>query len=109
MKNGKIYLILTIIILIIIAIGLYLLLGGNPIKKMQAEADIRNYLLQVKNYKEEDIYSISGTYSLKSNKCPYGANVTFTDEQEEFYYYSICTDNAIIQTGYSSSTPKHLE
>ncbi|MRN52410.1 hypothetical protein [Paenibacillus monticola] len=59
-------------------------------------------------YSENDFVVHTGLAS-KSSFCRYGASVTFSDEPDFLYYYSICNDGKIIQDGYTGLSSKHIE
>lgn len=70
-------------------LSIYFAFMGNPIKKHQAVAEIKEYLIHTKMYSEQDFIVNTGLAS-KSSFCRYGASVTFTDEPKTLYYYSVC-------------------
>ncbi|WP_322906794.1 DUF3139 domain-containing protein [Paenibacillus sp. SGZ-1009] len=100
--------VVTIITISLVFI-VYFFLNGNPIKKEQAEAQVENYLINVKKYDSHEILSIRGTYSLVSDQAPYGANVSFSDEPQVIYSYAIFKDGKIIQDGYNGDSHKHYD
>mgnify|MGYP005843400239 CR=1 FL=1 len=63
------------------------IIGGYPQTKSDIQSNVREYLLNEKNYKVTDIASIDVTYSRKFGD--YSAQVIFSDEKETKYYYRI--------------------
>lgn len=76
--------------------AIYVGLHGNPIKKYEAAKEVKQYLLQ-HNYQPEDIVSVKGEYSFKTDHDPYGAVVVFAKEPGVMYDYTVDDDHHIIQ------------
>lgn len=87
-------------------LSLYVGFTGNPITRHKAPATIRNYLTQTGMYADGD-FTVGKGLASKSSFCRYGTSVTFADEPDVLYYYSICKDGTIIQDGYSSTAARH--
>ncbi|WP_033716735.1 DUF3139 domain-containing protein [Bacillus cereus] len=89
MKRKKWFLSLTAVGLCIIFFAMYFIFG-NPLNYKVIEKDTRNYLHTIKNYKQEEIQSITGKYTPIYN-IGYYAEVVYKDEP--YFTYSYTYDN----------------
>ncbi|SCM93965.1 Uncharacterized protein BWINRASL_01798 [Bacillus mycoides] len=95
MKIRKWLLSLIAIGLCIIIFGMYLSFG-NPLNYKVVEKDTADYLQNIKNYKQEDIRSITGEYTPIYNT-GYYTKVVFKDEPYFTYFYNYDKNKKIIQ------------
>ncbi|KFN03379.1 hypothetical protein DJ93_4383 [Bacillus clarus] len=105
MKKRKWFLSLIVIGLCIILLGIYLSYG-NPLNYKAIEKDTADYLQNTKNYKQEDIQSITGEYTPLYNTSYY-TKVVFKDEPYFTYFYKYDENKIIIQD--TSILGKHTE
>lgn len=108
-KRVKIILFVTLALVVVLLGWGYFSLFGNPIKMNDAEEKVRAYLIQQKGYSPEEMIEVTGNYSFKSSEAPYGASVTFADDPNNKYHYSLFKDGHIEQYSYSGDNPIHLE
>ncbi|PEA78326.1 DUF3139 domain-containing protein [Bacillus wiedmannii] len=95
MKRKKWFLSLTAVGLCIIFFAMYFIFG-NPLHYKVIEKDTSNYLHTIKNYKQEEIQSITGKYTPIYN-IGYYAEVVYKDEPYFTYSYTYDNNNKIIQ------------
>ncbi|MED0933119.1 DUF3139 domain-containing protein [Bacillus mobilis] len=95
MKRKKWFLLLTAVGLCIIFFAMYFIFG-NPLHYKVIEKDTKDYLHTIKNYKEEEIQSITGKYTPIYN-IGYYAEVVFKNEPYFTYSYTYDTNKKLIQ------------
>ena len=95
MKRKKWFLSLTAVGLCIIFFAMYFIFG-NPLHYKVIEKDTSNYLHTIKNYKQEEIQSITGKYTPIYN-IGYYAEVVYKDEPYFTYSYTYDKNKKIIQ------------
>jgi len=100
MNKKKVIKITCISFLILIIIGSYFFLNGNPIKITKIEKNILSYLVN-KGYDKEEIKLIEGEYEWLKSSSYYG-KVVFRDEPHDVYYYSYNNKGKIFQCGMSN-------
>lgn len=103
--KNTIVIFMIIILVAVVTYNFEWIIGGYPTTKSEIQNNVREYLLNEKNYKTTDVASIDVTYSRKFGK--YSAQVIFSDEKETKYYYRM--DEKVKQSGYSGQTNKHKE
>ncbi len=79
------------------------------------EEKVISYLMENKGYHREDLISYKTVKIAKGfrgndyNPEAYEVSITFTDEPEANYYYSIDNDEKVRQRGYGGNALKHIE
>ncbi|WP_134684376.1 DUF3139 domain-containing protein [Brevibacillus migulae] len=94
MKKRKLRTLIVSIILLGLVVTPFLYIGIN---KMIYAQRVKNYLLDVKGYKKEDIKSVEGVWGIKLPA--FYAVVVFTDEPDVEYTYF--AHNRVLQFSYT--------
>ncbi|ALX49074.1 DUF3139 domain-containing protein [Lentibacillus amyloliquefaciens] len=111
MKKGTkiILVLLTLLVAVIGVIYLTITPDQSGIKKV--EKSVEQYLLEEKDYKSNEIKTISGNYNPKnvgnSNISAYTAHVVFKDEPQVTYTYFI-HEGQVTQGGISSPKDQNI-
>lgn len=86
--------IVAIAVILLLVMGCFFFIYGNPSKIAQIEKDVMEYLVDQKGINQNDISSIEGGYEwMKSTS--YYTKVVFADEPNEWYMYSHNKDGKI--------------
>ncbi|MEK4004811.1 DUF3139 domain-containing protein [Paenibacillus sp. FSL H3-0333] len=98
--------IIALLVLVVVAGGIYLSLTGLPYKRSHIANEVRAYLIHTRAYPEADIQEIRGVYSLKSGD--YEAVVRYKDEPNQNYTYAKV--NGVFRlVGVSSMSGGHID
>lgn len=98
--------IIAVLVLVVVAGGIYLSLTGLPYKRSQIVSEVREYLVYTRAYPEADIQEIRGFYSFKSGD--YEAEVRYKDEPNQNYNYAKV--NGVFRlVGVSSMNGNHID
>ncbi|MEW4371340.1 DUF3139 domain-containing protein [Paenibacillus kandeliae] len=83
-------------VVIIGSSAVYVGLHGNPFKTYAVAHEVKQYLVEKKGYTTDDIASVEGAYSFKTDKDAYAAMVVFKDEPQNVYEYHIDGNEQIL-------------
>jgi hypothetical protein len=98
--------IIVLVVMTILAGGIYISLTGLPHKKSQIASEVKEYLVHTRLYPAANIQEIRGGYSFKSGD--YDADVLFKDEPDVNYTYAKVNGEFRL-VGTSSLYGKHMD
>ncbi|WP_339250582.1 DUF3139 domain-containing protein [Paenibacillus sp. FSL P2-0136] len=98
--------IIAVLVLVVVAGGIYLSLTGSPYKRSHIANEVKAYLIHTRAYPEAEIQEIRGVYSLKSGV--YEAEVRYKDEPDQNYTYAK-VNGAFRLVGVSSVYGNHID
>lgn len=85
---------------------------SNPEFIAYTEEKVKEYLIQEKEYTENDILEIKSTKKAKSSDISasgYEVKIVFADEPEAIYYYQLTEEDKVEQFGINGNGIKHKE